>query len=81
MPINKDSFWKKFDEFNFYYRVKNGILKQAPISKDGSVLIDEKYTVTNIPTSFIELNFIDKINQEFGTNFGYNEFDKSCSKL
>ena len=69
MPINKNSFWVKFEESGFYYRVKDGILKQAPIKENGEIDIDKKVVVENIDTELQTLNMRDKINYEFGTNF------------
>ena len=69
MPINKNSFWVKFEEFGFYYRIKEGILKQAPISDDGTVDSNNKIEVTQIPKGIDSINFLNKINQEFGINF------------
>ena len=69
MPINKNSFWVKFEEFGFYYRVKDGILKQAPISDDSTVDTNGKIEVTQIPKGIDSINFLNKINQEFGIDF------------
>ncbi len=69
MPINKNSFWVKFEESGFYYRVKDGILKQAPIKENGEIDIDKKVVIKNIDTELQTLNMRDKINYEFGTNF------------
>jgi len=71
MPVNKNSFWVKFEEFGYYYRIKGGLLKQAPISQDGSVDIDNKTILTKLPEDFKILDFTNKINQELGTNFQY----------
>lgn len=71
MPVNKNSFWVKFEEFGYYYRVKGGLLKQAPIAQDGSVDLDNKIVLTELPEDFRNSNFTNKINQEFGTNFQY----------
>jgi len=71
MPVNKNSFWVKFEEFGYYYRVKEGKLKQAPISQDGSVDTDNKMILTKLPEEFRSSDFAYKMNQEFGTNFQY----------
>ena len=75
MPINRNSFWVKFQQSGFYYRVKDGILKQAPIKENGEVDIDKKVIVKNIDTTLKDLNILDKINQEFGANFQYKDFE------
>lgn len=65
MAIN--SFWVKFEEFGFYYRVKDGMLKQAPINDNGTIGIDDKVVITDISNN-IGLDLLDQINQEFGSD-------------
>ena len=72
---NSNSFWVKFDEFGFYYRVKGGVLKQAPIQDNGEIDSDKKILVKYIDTNLQELNILEKINYEFGTNFKYTDFN------
>ena len=69
MKVNSNSFWVKFEEFGYYYRVKDGQLKQAPIAQDGSVDTNNKVVLTKIPNEFIDLNFNQRIYEELGFNF------------
>lgn len=70
----KNSFWVKFEEFGYYYRVKDDMLKQAPINEDDTICIDDKSIVTSISNDYEQLNLLSKINQEFGSNFKYDDF-------
>jgi len=63
------SFWIKFEEFGFYYRIKQGILKQANITSTGEVCANSKIEVSQIPTGVDSEYFFAKINDEFGTDF------------
>ena len=62
------TFWTKFD--NNYYRIKDGVLKQAPINTDGSVSIENKVEVVSI-----EEDILKNINNEFGSKFDINNFN------
>jgi hypothetical protein len=72
--MTKNSFWVKFEEFGFYYRVKDNLLKQAPINDDGTIMIDDKTIVSSISDEFQQLSLLEKINQEFGSSFCYDDF-------
>jgi len=69
VKISNSSFWVKFEEFGFYYRIKQGILKQADITSSGEVCGDSKIVVSQIPNGLDSEYFFTKINEEFGTNF------------
>lgn len=79
MPVDKNTFWKKFEELGFYYRVQGGILKQAPIKPNNEIDIDQNIIVKNISYNLQALNILEKINHEFGTNFQYSDFKTSIS--
>ena len=64
-----NSFWIKFEEFGFYYRIKQGILKQANITSTGEVCGNSKIEVSQIPDNVNSEYFFTKINDEFGTKF------------
>ncbi len=62
-----NTFWTKID--NSYYRIKNGILKQAPINADGSICIENKIEVVSIAEDILK-----NINDEFGSKFDIKDF-------
>ena len=69
MKISNSSFWIKFEEFGFYYRIKQGILKQANITSTGEVCGNSKIEVSKIPDGIDSDCYFTKINDEFGTDF------------
>ena len=58
----KNTFWTKFD--NNFFRIKDGVLLQAPVKYDDTVDIDHSDIARSLPT-----NILNKINQEFNSNF------------
>ena len=68
MQINS-SFWVKFEEFGFYYRIKDGTLKQTPILDDGELDPNNKQLVTDIPKNIYIKYFQQKIKDEFNFDF------------
>jgi len=58
----RNTFWTKFD--THFYRIKDGILLQAPIKLDDTVDTDNSKIAISISTDLLNL-----INQEFGSNF------------
>ena len=63
-----NTFWTKFD--NNYFRIKDGILKQAPTNTDGSISIENKTVVISITEDILK-----NINEEFGSNFNIQDFN------
>jgi uncharacterized protein YbaR (Trm112 family) len=57
-----NTFWTKFD--NNFYRIKDGILLQAPIKSDDTVDIDNRKDATLVSSSILE-----QINKEFCSSF------------
>ena len=76
MIINCNSFWIKFEEFNSYYRIHENTLKIAPILHDGTVGTDNQAIVSSISDEYKSLDFLHKINSEFGTDLRYEMFIK-----
>jgi len=58
----KNTFWTKFD--NNFFRIKDGVLLQAPVKFDDTVDIDNSNIATSLPTDLLE-----QINQEFRSKF------------
>ena len=58
----KNTFWTKFD--NNFFRIKDGVLLQAPIKYDDTVDIDNSDVARSLPA-----NILNKITQEFNSNF------------
>jgi len=63
-----NTFWAKFEEFGFYYRIKEGVLKQTNITSTGEVCTNSKVIVSKIPDGFESDYFFRKINEEFYSN-------------
>ena len=58
----KNTFWTKFD--NNFFRIKDGVLLQAPMKPDDTVDIDNSKIASSLSTDLLE-----QINQEFGSSF------------
>lgn len=71
----QNTFWTAFEEFGNYYRVYEGQLLEAPIKKDGSIDVDATIIKRTIKDTFLESDFINKINKAFNSNFENSEFE------
>jgi len=62
-----NTFWTKFD--NNFYRLKNGILCQAPSNIDNTVDVNHSENTTSVSSAILE-----QINSEFGSEFSSRDF-------
>ena len=61
----KNTFWTIFGEN--YFRIKNGVLLQAPVNSNNTVDAEHESRATSVAT-----NILTDINNNFGSSFNFN---------
>lgn len=71
--------WVPFEEFGAFFRIEDGVLVSMNMNEDGSIDEEQLDECGSIGVDYLvsgeeEEGFLEAINDEFGTDFTYDQF-------